>query len=191
MTDRRTALLDAAVQAIARRGVRGLRVEEVAAEAGVSVALVYYHFTNRAGLLAAALQHVSDRAGRYVAAAMPEHASALERLQARLLGEIQDVTEVRDNSIGWGELRWAAVFEPELRPVVAGLTLYWVDEIADEITAFARQEGLSPPTSAHDIAERLIALVEGLSGRWLTGAMPPDRVRALLAEGIRVELGIL
>jgi AcrR family transcriptional regulator len=190
MTSRRTALLDAAVLAIARRGVRGLRVEEVAADAGVSVALLYYHFGNRSGLLETALQYVSDRAERYVAAAVRGGTNALERLEARLLGELQDVAEVKDNSTAWGELRWAAVFEPDLQPAVAELTLNWVNEIAEEVAAVARELNLSLPTDAHAAAERLIALVEGLSGRWLTGAMPLPHARELLAEGIRVELGI-
>jgi len=43
-TDRRTAILEGAARVIARRGVRGLRMEELAAEAGVSTALCDYHF---------------------------------------------------------------------------------------------------------------------------------------------------
>ena len=47
---------------IARRGVRGLRVEQVAAEAGVAVSLIYYYFDNRNGLVRATLEHANERA---------------------------------------------------------------------------------------------------------------------------------
>ncbi|MZE52785.1 TetR family transcriptional regulator, partial [Streptomyces sp. SID5770] len=47
MASRSTQILEAAARVIARRGVRGLRVEELAAEAGVSTALIYYHFKDR------------------------------------------------------------------------------------------------------------------------------------------------
>ncbi|WP_425558559.1 helix-turn-helix domain-containing protein, partial [Kitasatospora albolonga] len=43
VSDRRTEILRAATRVISRRGVRGLRVAELATEAGVSAALIYYH----------------------------------------------------------------------------------------------------------------------------------------------------
>ena len=51
---KRDAILEACIAAIASRGVRGLRVNTVAADAGVSTGLLYYHFTDRDGLLSAA-----------------------------------------------------------------------------------------------------------------------------------------
>lgn len=48
VADRQSLILEAAVRVIARNGVRGLRVEELASEAGVSTALIYYHFKDRA-----------------------------------------------------------------------------------------------------------------------------------------------
>ncbi|MEV4898166.1 helix-turn-helix domain-containing protein, partial [Nonomuraea sp. NPDC055795] len=43
-SDRQRQILEAAVRVIAHSGVRGLRVEKLSAEAGVSTALIYYHF---------------------------------------------------------------------------------------------------------------------------------------------------
>ena len=54
MSDRRTALLVAAVEEIARKGTRGLRIEEVAKRAGVSPALIYHHFGDLESLFRAA-----------------------------------------------------------------------------------------------------------------------------------------
>ncbi|WP_211245602.1 hypothetical protein [Actinomadura oligospora] len=39
-----------------------------------------------------------------------------------------------------------------------------------------------------DAAERLTALVEGLSGRWLNGSLSLDRAQKLLGDAIAVEL---
>ena len=55
MAARKTAILDAAIAVIARRGVRGLRVEEVAADAGVDISLV------SSTLVAAAVYALADR----------------------------------------------------------------------------------------------------------------------------------
>lgn len=92
-TDRRTAILEGAARVIARRGVRGLRVEELAADAGVSTALIYYHFKDRAGILRHTLEFISDRADRYTADKEEGPTGPLdphEELERSLLLEFQD-----------------------------------------------------------------------------------------------------
>ena len=117
MADRRTQIMQAAARLIARRGVRGLRVEELAAEAGVSTALIYYHFKHRLGILRATLEFINDRADSYTAERDPDAAplDARGELEQTLLLELQDIPEVRENSTAWGELRATAVFDAELR----------------------------------------------------------------------------
>ena len=63
MPDRQLVILEAAARLVARRGVRGLRMEELAAEAGVSTGLLYYHFKDRSTLLRRTLEFVNERAG--------------------------------------------------------------------------------------------------------------------------------
>lgn len=190
MSDRRSALLDATITVIARRGVRGLRVQEVAAEAGVSVPLLYHYFGSREGLLTAALAAVDARADRYSTQAVRPGATARQELTARLFGELQDSPEVHTTSSAWGELRWASVFDDGLRPAVAELTAAWVDVVADLVRRVHREETgrAVGKRAARDTAEILVALVEGLSGRWLTGAVEPDHLRRLLALAIEREL---
>ncbi|MFJ6509861.1 BREX system ATP-binding domain-containing protein [Streptomyces sp. NPDC091406] len=116
MSDRRTAILEAAATVIARRGVRGLRVEELAEEAGVSKALICYHFDDRAGLLRRTLAFVNNRAERYTAEqeASEPLTGPLRRLEQALLLELQDLPHVRENSTAWGELRASAVLAQRL-----------------------------------------------------------------------------
>lgn len=195
--DRRTAILEAAARVIARRGVRGLRVEELAVEAGVSKALIYYHFDGRAGLLGSTLGFIGDRAERYTAGpsgpaslsgASPPPAGR-EELERSLLLEFQDVPEVRENSAAWGELRASAVFDPELRGELARSGLSWVREVADLLRSATSRTGagVSGPVLVA-AAERLTALLEGLSARWLSGILPLEHARALMREAIAVEL---
>ena len=49
-------------------------------------------------------------------------------------------------------------------------------------------EAEAPDTDARDVAERLTALVDGLSIRWLSGALDRERARALLESAIDQEL---
>ncbi|MFE3791691.1 TetR/AcrR family transcriptional regulator [Streptomyces goshikiensis] len=191
MSDRRTEILRAATRVIARRGVRGLRVGELAAEAGVSTSLIYYHFTDRAGILRRTLEFISDRADRYTAerdpgpGLGPDPVDPRSELAQVLLLELQDTPEVRENSTAWGELRASAVFDADLREDVAKATHTWVHEIAD-LLAHARPTGTAPSHAA--AAERLTALLEGLSVRWLSGSLPLEHARALLADAIEAEL---
>ena len=188
MADRRTAILEAASRAIARRGVRGLRVEEIAQEANVSLGLIYYHFTDRAGLLRHALEFVNARATSYTEDAVGEAATPRERLVLMLLLELGEDELVRENSSAWGELRASAVFDPELREPLREVTESWNRDVAAaieraQVSGEARIE-LDPLATA----ERLTSLIEGLSCRWLSGTLPAERARARLLEAIAVEL---
>ncbi|MFF3757486.1 TetR/AcrR family transcriptional regulator [Streptomyces sp. NPDC002185] len=186
-TDRRSAILEAAARVIARRGVRGLRMEELATEAGVSTALLYYHFKDRAGILRHTLEFISERADRYTSEGdgTDGPADARTELERSLLLEFQDAPEVRENSTAWGELRASAIFEPELRGDLARATLAWIHDVADLLSG-VRPTAPAPTLTAS--AERLTGLLEGLSTRWLSGALPLTHARELVREAISVEI---
>ena len=189
--DRRTAILQAAVRAVARRGTRGLRVQELSREAGVSTALIYYHFGDRAGLLRETLEFVNERAGRYTEEAISESTDALRELELTLLLELQDRAEVVENSTAWGELRSSAVFERVLQEPLRASTATWNREIAAAIRRVQRDEAASPEIVPEDAAERLTALVEALSERWLSQSITLERARTLMADAIKRELASL
>ncbi|MFJ7589647.1 TetR/AcrR family transcriptional regulator [Streptomyces sp. NPDC097617] len=201
MSDRRRAILEGAARVIARRGVRGLRVGDLAAEAGVSTALIYYHFKDRTGILRQALAFITDRADRYTGAAdgagceaagsagaPPSGTDPRQLLERILLLEFQDLPEVRENSTAWGELRAHAIFDPELREELGAAGAAWVEEVAALLAALCPA---APPEAATCAAERLTALLEGLSGRWLSGLLPVGHARDLMRGAIGVEIGRL
>lgn len=180
--DRRRAILDAAARVIARRGVRGLRVEHVAGEAGVAVSLLYYYFRNRSGLIQATLEHANDRA----AAAIRDGADGRDTVERTLLAEFD--AGARDMSVMWGEVLASAVFEPDLRSQIEAVTHAWTGLVAAAIVA-GHADGSIPPTiDAADSAERLTAMVDGLSARWLAGVMTRARARELLSGAVAREL---
>lgn len=183
MSERQTQILEAAVRVIAQDGVRGLRVEKLAAAAGVSTALIYYHFKDRAGILRAALEHINHRAQGYTDRAFAAD-SPRARLEQVLLLELQDEDEVRVNSVAWGELRASAVFNPDLREPLDTTTRRWNGDIAELI-----EQAGGPGIDAAAAAEHLTALVEGLSERWHSGSITLDRAREILTRAIDLELG--
>jgi AcrR family transcriptional regulator len=191
VASKRDLILHAAVGMIAQNGVRGLRVEEIAAKAGASTGLIYYHFKDRAGLLRATLDYISERAERHTAEAVAASRSddPREALEQVLQLELQDTDEIRENSTAWSELRASAVFETDLREQLQEATRQWVQETAERIEA-ARDAGQAwAGVDARAAAFRLTSLVEGLSERWLSGSVTLERARELLHGAIDVELG--
>jgi AcrR family transcriptional regulator len=59
--DRQARILDAVLAILAQKGISGVSMRAVAAEAGVALGLVNYHYTDKTSLIAAALRQVGER----------------------------------------------------------------------------------------------------------------------------------
>ncbi|HET7313937.1 TetR/AcrR family transcriptional regulator [Salinisphaera sp.] len=182
----RTRIVAAAVRCLARHGVRGLRMADIGREAGVSSGLLYYHFANRDGLLAATLAHVNDTAAAGRARAAGDGRDALID---NLVDEISDDPEVRDHAAAWHEINASAVFDSALAAHLRATTADWQRRIADGLMQTAGKT--APPNRQAADAQAAIAtaLVDGLSQRWLTGRLSTDEARALLRRALIRQFG--
>lgn len=180
--DRRSAILDAAIGVIARRGVRGFRVEQVAERADVAVSLLYYYFGSRNGLVRATLDHANERAATSV-----RRDSGRATVEATLLAELDE--DARETSVVWGEVLASAVFEPKLRDGLREASGTWTGLVAAEIEAGVADGSIPAGIDPREAAERLTALVDGVSARWLAGVIDRERARDLLAAAVDRELG--
>ncbi|MCB1274820.1 MAG: TetR/AcrR family transcriptional regulator [Leucobacter sp.] len=170
----RERILVACVARISEDGVRRVRISDVAKEAGVSVGLVYYHFTDRAGLITETLEFVHELSRDRLV--LPAKVGAEDPILAALLTDIEDREEVRANSVVWNEIRAIAVFEDELRASLRQATDHWQNDIAHDLA------DTSLHVDEHQAALMLTALIEGLSGRWLTGQITEGEAHAVIAE---------
>jgi AcrR family transcriptional regulator len=97
-TETRSRILGAAWGLVGeRRTTVGVTVAEIAAAAGVSRQLVYFHFENRAGLLAAMAGHhdvESGFAGRVAECVTLPPVEGLERLLRAWLGYVPEILPV-------------------------------------------------------------------------------------------------
>jgi AcrR family transcriptional regulator len=103
MRDRKLDILEASRRVVACRKVCGFRVEDVAREAGLSVA-IYRHVENRKGLLGRVLKHANDRADTCTQSGPPEYDRPREQLDQILLREIRDDPAVAENIAVWKEM---------------------------------------------------------------------------------------
>ncbi|KEZ77984.1 TetR/AcrR family transcriptional regulator [Salinisphaera hydrothermalis] len=182
----RTRILAAAVRCVARRGVRGLRMADVGREAGVSSGLLYYHFADRDGLLAATLAHVNDTAA---AGRSSNEVAGRSALIDNLVDEISDDPEVRDHAAAWHEINASAVFDERLAAPLRETTADWQARIANALVATAPADAPCDRETAEAEAVIVTALVDGLLQRWLTGRLSTNDARALLRRALIQQFG--
>jgi AcrR family transcriptional regulator len=188
----RERILDAAVRRIAREGIDEVRIARIAMDAGVSAALVHYHFDSREALLVEALEHSYDLAGdqRMTVAGTPE-APPETRLHALIDACLPEPGTQRDDFLLWVELWLRAARSPDLTETAGKLYARlheWALDVLDEGVA----RGVFTCSDTDRVADMLLALVDGYGVRVLMGdeAMPLERARDEIWTAVAAELGL-
>ncbi|MFB6613613.1 TetR/AcrR family transcriptional regulator [Streptomyces sp. NPDC085524] len=112
---RRAALLDAAIEVLAREGSRGLTLRAVDAEAGVPTGTASNYFANRAQLLVQILHRTRERL-------VPDAEDLAGPLDTKVLLErlVERMRRERSVHIAMLELRLEGTRRPELQTELAG-----------------------------------------------------------------------
>jgi AcrR family transcriptional regulator len=188
----RRRILDAAVRRIAAEGIDDVRIARIAMDAGVSAALLHYHFASREALLVEALEHSFELVGDVrIPEAPGEVPSATDRLRAMIDLCLPVPGAQRDDFVLWAELWLRAARRPELAEVAGRLYARlhaWVLEVLADGVA-AGEIVVDDPARATD---RLLALIDGYGLRALIGdpAMPLERAREELWDAMVRDLGV-
>ena len=166
----RERILDAAIGRIASDGIDGVRIARIAMDAGVSTALVHYHFATREALLAEALERSFDQAGDTRAVETGEPPS-IQRLHDMIEQCLPLPGDQEKDWVLWVELWLRAVRHPELRPTAAHLYARMHDWFVEALEEF--------DCDADRVADRILALIDGFGVRALLGdpSMPIERAR--------------
>jgi AcrR family transcriptional regulator len=188
----RERILEAACDVIAEHGIEDVRIARIATVAGVSPPLVHYHFATREALLAEALEHSFELLGNIrTTSADAEGWTAAEKL-GWMIDQSLPFPGMGNREWGlWLELWSRAARRPELRDVAARLYARydgWIAEVVRE--GLARGEFRTHDADA--VTRRLIAAIDGLGLRVVVDdpAMPLDRARRLIVEGLAEQLGL-
>jgi AcrR family transcriptional regulator len=170
----RERILAAAVERIASDGIDDMRIARVAMDAGVSTSLVHYHFETREALLAEALEYSYERAGDV---RLGEGEDAETDPERRLLMMIEQCLPypgpLRQDWVLWVELWLRTVRHPELGPTAARLYERMRDWLSEGIVAC----GVPPGRDPGELADRALALCDGLGVRVLIGEMAIEYAR--------------
>lgn len=129
--ERRDELLDAASEVFARSGYHGASLEEIAAAAGVSKALIYEHFASKRELHAELVERHASEIFRRLQANAETGLTGEERLRGGIEAFLSFVEENRD--------AWRALFrdaaDPEVAEAIAGVETQAVGVIATLMAA--------------------------------------------------------
>lgn len=176
---RREELLDAALVALADRGVTGLRIRDVADQAGVSTGTVHYHFNDISELIVAIHELAADRFGT----GRRELALSIEDARDRLIALAETgIPSVDDDPlvVSLYELGVVHRRDPVHRSLLRSLYEQQVVLYSAALEVGVAQGHFRLDASAWDLAENAVALEDSFGLHIITGTMPYERARDLL-----------
>ncbi len=186
--ERKAAILEAVLQVIIDVGFTQMTVGDVARHAGVSTALVHYHFSSKTELIVAALRAASDDDRRLRESVATAGGTALARLDRVLCGSLPG--DPADASWllwieTWGETRR----EPAIREVMGDLNDH-EQQILIDLIGEGLASGEFGDVDALAVADRLMALRDGLAIQHTLFRVDasPARFRELVRGAIRNNL---
>jgi AcrR family transcriptional regulator len=166
----REALLRAAVDVVAHKGLRGLTYRAVADSAGVNNTLVAHHFGSRDALITAALQWASDQS--IAVSRLREAATGESTFTQALLGLLLEDPELQ---VFQYEMILESRRRPELAAPIADLYEKYVSALAEGLEGFGAQGNVRV------LARSLFAALDGLVLQFLAG-VEREEIAAALEE---------
>ncbi|MFG2075414.1 TetR/AcrR family transcriptional regulator [Nonomuraea maritima] len=166
--ERRRQLTGALLRIAGTRGLQAVSMREIAAEAGVSLRVVQYYFTNKQALLESGLIELGARGRRRVQQRVADAASTRDVFAAVLGAIVPSDEQSRLDSMAWTAYYTAALTDPAL--AAAGLTLpnALEDFLTVRLTAAQQAGDVSPDRDPRTEVAGLLALANGLTSSVLS-----------------------
>jgi TetR/AcrR family transcriptional repressor of bet genes len=162
-------LIDHACLAIGDVGLANLTIGEIAERAGVSTALIHYHFDTKARLLVASAKRIAERRADRRSAALSAGVGmrALDELWDQLLSGVADGLER-----AWLELVLWAREDAQVAGALAESQPALRHAIIRRLPSLLAELGTTPHTSNEALAAALDAQLDGLTVALLGGQDP-------------------
>jgi AcrR family transcriptional regulator len=185
-------ILAAACRAIQQRGFAGTRIADIAAEAGMSTGAIHYYFEVKDEVLIAALKWASAQLFDRLEQLAAEAGSERERLVQLLEHAVPVPGPRRGEYVLWIELWVRALQEPDLLPECEELSSRWRGYFFAAVRRGTEAGEFAPVADPDEVAERLIAQVDGLGFELLLGYSwtSPERMRQRLFRFAAEQLGV-
>lgn len=176
--DPREKILEAACRAVVKHGMGATRVSDIAREAGVSSAVVHYHFATKDAVLLAAASWVERETLAQRDAIMREDTRAVRKL-GRFLGEQSLRNDLsRQEIILYVGLWGRAMRSPRYRVASTRSRHKWRTYFARILQQGVQTGEFHPRASVDDVVERVTAFLDGITIQVLVGHPWLDEERA-------------
>jgi AcrR family transcriptional regulator len=184
-------LLDAALTVIAKKGVAGASVEDIAALAGYTRGAFYSNFHGKNDLFIALLRRDHQQAQQgmtaLLAAGLPP--GELEQRRKQFYSRMH-----RDNEcfMNWTEARMLAARDAKFRTRLNALLREKRDFMAGVIVQFCERLGIPPPAPPAEMAMGFMSLVQGVRLFRLSSPheMAPEAAESILTLFIEAVISV-
>ena len=185
-------ILAAASRAIQQRGFANTRIADIAREAGMSTGAIHYYFDVKDEVLIAALKWASERLFDRLDELSRAAGSERERLAQVFEVAVPIPGPRRGEYILWIELWVRALQDPRLLPACEALSKRWRSYFYEPVRRGAESGEFTPVSDPDEVAERIVALVDGLGFELLLGYSwtSPERMRERVDAFVSEQLGI-
>ena len=171
----RDRIIDAACSAIAADGLSDLTVAAVARRAGISTALVHYHFSTKQLLIEAAGERLATRRAEVRGAALAR-AHGLDALDA--LWDELELGAASGAERACGDLALLARTDGTLRTILAARRRDEQRALAERLPTLLGELGASPPVPADEAATLVLLFLDG-AALALAGGEATEDIRAV------------
>ena len=181
-----TAIVQAAFDIVATRGVDQVTLAEAGEEAGYSRALAAHYFESKEALLAAVAEHAIEQYRRKLEAAEPAR-SGREALLAAIAFYFNETRKWPKRLRAFFEVTNAALRWPSIAPTVARLNAEMTGRLAAQIRAAQASGDIRAGLDATAEAVAIMGAMRGIMGQWLIApdSVDLDAVRDNFIAGLR------
>ncbi len=177
---RRRQLVEIAFHQIASKGFEGLRFQEVAKEAGINNATLYYYFPSKELLIQGVVDFLMERLKAPATAAENPAGNALDELRQVFEGTRRRVAQAPEYFIVITELALRAKRDPAIEKTGRQRDDFWCRRLSG-IVERGIAEGVFRSDIDPDIAvAALMAQIKGISFHATMGKRKPGEVNAII-----------
>jgi AcrR family transcriptional regulator len=159
---RQQALVKATFELIAERGLEGLRTREIAARAGMNVAMVHYYFAGKDSLIGSVVGYLAYQFNKLHG---PAQSGGAPPALARLRQEFADTRYYRAEHPELGtvyqELLQRSRRDPAIQPMIEYLEDAWFDSFASILSDGVREGTFRPDLDLKMAAGMIVAMLRG------------------------------
>jgi AcrR family transcriptional regulator len=166
-SERRTALIEAALRVVSRNGITQATTRAIVAEADMSLASFHYAFDSRDELIDELITTVVEREQQAVIPDLVAGQSLRELLESGLLGYFEHLKADPEHEQAMLELTQYALRSPERHPLALAQYARYAELAEHSLGLAAEHAGVEWNRPVAEVARVLVAFTDGLTFTWL------------------------